>query len=625
MAAMGTEMVDIEAAVVDGTQSLFKNVNRPVILKFDDVVYSAKMEQRGCFNKKTTNPEEEKSILKGITGLVRPGEMLAMLGPSGSGKTTLLTALGGRLGGGHLSGTITYNGKPFSNAIKRNTGFVTQDDVLYPHLTVQETLVYTALLRLPRTLTKARKVQHADAVIGQLGLSRCRDSIIGGPLLRGVSGGERKRVSIGQEMLINPSLLLLDEPTSGLDSTTAQRIVSTLLELANGGRTVIMTIHQPSSRLFYMFHKVLLLSEGNPLYFGECSAALPYFSSLGFAPSVAMNPADFLLDLANGVSTTDFQEDQTAIKQHLVTAYKTKLSESVKSEVGVDNQCDDITIDDERQFKRWSNTWWSQFSVLFRRGLRERKHETFTGIKITQVLIVAVLSGLLWWQSDITNLQDQVGLLYFTSCFWGFYPVFEAIFTFPQERTMLEKERSSGTYRLSSFFMALTLGDLPMVLVLPTIYYTITYWMGGLKPTPGPFISGLLVTLLGVLCSQGLGLAIGAVVMDAKSANAMGSVIVLIFQLASSFYVQKMPAFIGWIKYVSIIQYTFKLFLGTQYGPGEMYPCAGDRSCLVEEFPSVKAVGLDGRGVSVVALAFMLVGYRLLAYLALTRIGVTKK
>lgn len=225
--------------------------------------------------------------------------MLAMLGPSGSGKTTLLTALGGRLGG-KIGGTITFNGKPFSNAMKRNTGFVTQDDVLYPHLTVTETLVFTALLRLPNTLTKQDKVMHAEAVITQLGLTKCKNSIIGGPFLRGVSGGERKRVSIGQEMLINPSLLFLDEPTSGLDSTTAQRIVSKLWELANGGRTMVMTIHQPSSRLFYMFHKVLLLSEGNIMYFGKGAEAMDYFSNIGYSPSVAMNPSDFLLDLANG-------------------------------------------------------------------------------------------------------------------------------------------------------------------------------------------------------------------------------------------------------------------------------------------------------------------------------------
>ncbi|KAL3619163.1 hypothetical protein CASFOL_036733 [Castilleja foliolosa] len=325
---------------------------------------------------------------------------------------------------------------------------------------------------------------------------------------------------------------------------------------------VIMTIHQPSSRLFYMSHKVLLLSEGNPLYFGECSGVIGHFSRLGFAPSVAMNPADFLLDLANGVSTTDdSQENHTDIKQILM---------------------------------------------------------------IAQVLILAILSGLLWWQSDITNLQDQIGLLYFTSCIWGFYPVFEAIFTFPQERMMLEKERLAGMYRLSSFFMALTLGDLQMVLILPTIFYAIIYWMGGLKPMPGPFLLGLLAILLGVLCAQGLGLAIGAVAMDAKLANAFGSVTVLVFQLASGFFVQKSPWFIGWIKYVSIIQYTYKLLLGTQYWPGETYPCGGDGNCLVEEFSSVKAIGLDGQGVCVAALVLMLVGYRVIAYLALTRIGIMK-
>lgn len=269
------------------------------ILQFENVVYKIKLVKEGCIN--SSKSEEEKIILKGVSGIVSPGEMLAILGPSGSGKTTLLTGLGGRLVHGNLDGAITYNNKPFSNAMKRNTGFVTQDDVLYPHLTVTETLVFTALLRLPGTLTVQEKTAHAEAIITQLGLTRCKDSIIGGPLLRGISGGERKRVSIGQEMLINPSLLFLDEPTSGLDSTTAQRIVSTLRDLAKGGRTIVMTIHQPSSRLFYMFHKVLLLSEGNPLYFGRGEDAMGYFSSVGYSPLVAMNPSDFLLDLSNGM------------------------------------------------------------------------------------------------------------------------------------------------------------------------------------------------------------------------------------------------------------------------------------------------------------------------------------
>lgn len=617
-------MVDMEAQTQLAEQevpTIFKRANRPVTLKFEDVVYKINTYRRGLLGGRNSK-NDEKLILKGVTGAVLPGEMLALLGPSGSGKTTLLTALGGRLGG-HLSGSITYNGEPFSNPMKRNTGFVTQDDVLYPHLTVTETLVYTALLRLPKSLSKEEKVKYAEAVIAQLGLTRCKNSIIGGPYLRGVSGGERKRVSIGQEMLINPSLLFLDEPTSGLDSTTAQRIVSTLWELVEGGRTVVMTIHQPSSRLFYMFHKVLLLSEGNTMYFGKGSEAMDYFSSIGYSPYVAMNPSDFLLDLANGVYSDDKEEDKVAVKEALVSAYKSNLATKLNAELkessnGIANSTR------AKQFGRWSTTWAQQFSVLLRRGLKERKHESFSGLKIGQVLVVALLAGFLWWQSSTSHLQDQIGLLFFYSSFWGFFPLFQAIFTFPQERMMLIKERSSGMYKLSSYFIARTVGDLPMELVLPTIFITITYWMGGLTPVAGNFLETLFVLLFSVMVSQGLGLALGAMVMDLKSATTLGSVIMLTFLLAGGYFVQNVPAFIAWIKYISVGHYTYKLLLGSQYEPSDTYPCASNVTCLIREFPAVKFVGLDQKAISFIALGVMLVGYRVIAYVALMRVGVPR-
>nr|CAD1824697.1 unnamed protein product [Ananas comosus var. bracteatus] len=185
-------------------------------------------------------------------------------------------------------------------------GFMTQDDVLYPYLTMVETFIYTALLHLPSTLTWQKKVSQAEAVVAELSLASCRNSIIDSPLVRGVFGGEHKRVSIGQEMLINPSLLFLDEPTSCLDSI-AWRIVSMLLNLVEGGKTVVMTIHQSSSRIFYLFHKVMLLSDGHPIFFGRASRVMGYFASIGFALSVPMNPADFLLDLANGTLVVHFE------------------------------------------------------------------------------------------------------------------------------------------------------------------------------------------------------------------------------------------------------------------------------------------------------------------------------
>lgn len=234
--------------------------------------------------------------------MVGPGEVMAMLGPSGSGKTTLLTALAGRLDG-KLSGAITYNGHPFSSSMKRNIGFVSQDDVLYPHLTVLESLTYAVMLKLPKSLTREEKMEQVEMIIVDLGLSRCRNSPVGGgaALFQGISGGERKRVSIGQEMLVNPSLLLLDEPTYGLDSTMAQRIMAMLQSLAGAYRTVVTTIHQPSSRLYWMFDKVVMLSDGYPIFTGQTDQVMDYLESVGFVPVFNfVNPTDFLLDLANG-------------------------------------------------------------------------------------------------------------------------------------------------------------------------------------------------------------------------------------------------------------------------------------------------------------------------------------
>ncbi|KAK9150024.1 hypothetical protein Syun_008333 [Stephania yunnanensis] len=494
----------------DQSPSIFRSANCPVTLKFEEVMYKIK-EKKGerwpCGEKSLA---AERMILKGISGTVLPGEMLAMLGPSGSGKTTLLTALGGRLGR-RLDGIITYNDKPFSNVMKRNTGFVTQDDVLYPHLTVTETLVYTALLRLPNTFTKQEKTAHAETVIAQLGLTKCKSSIIGDELLRGISGG------------------------------------------------------------------------------------------------VSDNKG----------------QDPAQVKQALVTAYKSNIAGSLKVETQkLSHQFEENKLDN-KQSCRWTTTWWQQFSVLLQRGLKERRHEAFSALRITQVLVVALICGLLWWKSK--NFQDRIGLLFFYTGFWSFFPVFQAIFTFPQERSMLTKERSSGMYRLSAYFISRIVGDLPMELVLPTVFLTITYWMAGLKPSLINFFETLFVLLYSVVAAQGLGLALGALVMDLKAATTLGSVLLLTFLLSGGYYVTQVPKFISWIKYISLTQYSFKLLVSSQYKADETYDCGANMNCTVGSHPMVKSVGMDNIAFAIVALGIMVVGYRLIAYAALTRIGVTRQ
>ncbi|XP_031491559.1 ABC transporter G family member 21-like [Nymphaea colorata] len=630
---------------VNGGRSLvFCQPLHPITLKFEDVGYKLKVSSgNGCSCFPGNYTKVQKTILEGMSGMVRPGEVMAMLGPSGSGKTTLLTALAGRLQQqeqGKVTGCITYNGQSFSGSVKRMTGYVSQDDVLYPHLTVSETLVFSALLRLPNSLSREVRMEQAETVLQELGLTKCRNSIIGGPLLRGVSGGERKRVSIGQEMLINPSLLLLDEPTSGMDSTTAQRIMSTLQRLARGGRTVVTTIHQPSSKLYHMFDRILLLCEGCCIYSGNTSEAMDYFSFLGFAPSVVMNPADFLLDLANGVlpdmnmtaaglSAMEHLDHNagSAIKQLLISSYKKNLAPALRDDLHNSYVCDQhlssaTTVNKQSLRGGWSTSWWEQFSVLLTRSMKERRHESFSGLRIFQVLSVSVLCGLMWWHSKVSNVQDQVGLLFFFSIFWGFFPMFNAVFTFPQERPMLVKERHSRMYRLSAYFLARTVGDLPMELVLPSLFVTITYWMGGLRPTVPAFLLTLLVMLYNVLVSQGVGLALGAVLMDTKQGATLASVLMMAFLLAGGYYVQHVPPFVSWLKYFSYSYYCYKLLLGVQYSEDDTYLCGwspskGSILCRVADYPAVKHMGLDHKGLDVAALTAMLLGYRLIAYAAL--------
>ncbi|KAK2982066.1 hypothetical protein RJ640_003191 [Escallonia rubra] len=593
----------------------------PVYLKFTEVTYKVIL--------KGMTSTEEKDILHGITGSVHPGEVLALMGPSGSGKTTLLSLLGGRVREPTPGGSITYNDQPYSKSLKSRLGFVTQDDVLFPHLTVKETLTYAALLRLPKTLTKEEKEKRACDVIYELGLERCKDTMIGGSFVRGVSGGERKRVCIGNEIIINPSVLFLDEPTSGLDSTTALRIVEVLQDIAEAGKTVITTIHQPSSRLFHKFDKLILLGKGSLLYFGNASEAVVYFSSIGCSPMIAMNPAEFLLDLANGnlndVSVPSELEDKVhmensetdtrngkpsaaVVHEYLVEAYETRVAENEKKKLMAP-----IPIDEEMQSKlysakrEWGASWSEQFSILFWRGLKERRYDYFSWLRITQVLATAIILGLLWWQSDGNNskeLQDQAGLLFFIAVFWGFFPVFTAIFTFPQERAMLNKERGADMYRLSAYFLARTTSDLPLDLLLPLLFLLVVYFMAGLRKSAGPFFQTVLTVFLCIIAAQGLGLVIGATLMDLKRATTLASVTVMTFMLAGGYFVKKVPVFISWLRYLSFNYHTYKLLLKVQYE---------------HITPSINGIRIDNGIEEVCALAAMVVGYRLLAYLSLRR------
>nr|XP_016459934.1 PREDICTED: ABC transporter G family member 26-like [Nicotiana tabacum] len=611
----------------------------PIFLKFANVEYKVKINQafsnnpvKAVVSKVASQFEHDnyKHILKGITGSVGPGQILALMGPSGSGKTTLLKILGGRLHE-NVRGTVTYNDIPYNPALKRRVGFVTQDDVLFPQLTVEETLVFAAFLRLPSKMSRRQKYERAEVIIKELGLERCRHTRIGGGLVKGVSGGERKRASIGHEILVDPSLLLLDEPTSGLDSTSANRLLQILQGLAKMGKTIITTIHQPSSRIFHMFEKILLISEGYPVYYGKARESMEYFSSLGFIPEIAMNPAEFLLDLATGqvndISIPDdlyppqcTSEQERVVIRYLQHKYKIQLEPKENHQIAKAPEHLQMAV---KVKKDWTISWWEQFRILSKRTYKERCRDYFDKLRLVQSLGVAVLLGLLWWKSSTATeaqLRDQIGLMFYICIFWTSSSIFGAVYVFPFEKIYLVKERKADMYRLSVYYVCSTLCDMVAHVLYPTCFMCILYFMAGFKRTVQCFFLTLGATLLIAITSQGAGELFGAAVMSIRRAGMVASLILMLFLLTGGYYVQHIPKFMRWLKYLSFMYYGFRLLLKVQYSGDELYDCESKGGCrTLQSSPSFDTVNLKGGLKEVWVLIAMALAYRFLAYLCLRR------
>ncbi|XP_058212810.1 putative white-brown complex homolog protein 30 [Rhododendron vialii] len=246
---------------------------------------------------------KKKHLMRSITGKFMPGRVSAVMGPSGAGKTTFLSALAGKVAGCTMSGSILINGKVDSiHSYKKIIGFVPQDDVVHGNLTVEENLRFSARCRLAADLPKADKVLVVERVIECLGLQGVRDSLVGTVEKRGISGGQRKRVNVGLEMVMEPSLLILDEPTSGLDSSSSNLLLRALRREALEGVNICMVVHQPSYALFKMFDDLVLLAKGGlTVYHGSVKKVEEYFTGLGITVPERVNPPDHFIDILEGI------------------------------------------------------------------------------------------------------------------------------------------------------------------------------------------------------------------------------------------------------------------------------------------------------------------------------------
>lgn len=279
----------------------FDAVNR-VGIKVKDLTLSVENSKSLLGHRTASSPSSAKIIIENINFNVEPGQLVAIIGGSGSGKTTLLNALAGRdaSAGMKKQGIVELNGlSPHELAKTGQLAFVQQHDRLLPNLTVRQTLRFAASLRLPDSIPSSQKMILVEEIILDLGLKEVADTVIGDDWKKGISGGEKRRVSVGIQLLVNPAVIFLDECTSGLDAFTSHALIETLVALCRKGRTICVSIHQPSTNVFNLFDQVVLLTRGQLVYAGSIAGAVPHFTQLGETIPLHQNPADWLIDITS--------------------------------------------------------------------------------------------------------------------------------------------------------------------------------------------------------------------------------------------------------------------------------------------------------------------------------------
>lgn len=538
-------------------------------------------------------------ILKGISGSAPAGVVLAVMGPSGAGKSTLVDILAGKRKDGKVSGQILLNGKQVHESdIRRAVGFVDQEDTLPPTQTVYEAVLFSAMLRLPEAMPIYRVHERVSEVIEMLGLTHCKDRRIGNVTSRGISGGEKRRVSIALELITRPPILILDEPTSGLDSFSAHMVVQQLCKLAaSKTTTVILTIHQPRSDIFYMFDQTLVVSKGSALYFGPTNTAADYFHRRGLVCPNNYNIADYLLDIAMDqqlVAKANSFNESEAEKTGVASGHQTHVSGHIVSRRAAHNgnaseitrTSDDRSIEtsipmeevgsygsstvslsegtaNKKQKTVYPTSFLTQLRVIMKRNFQTLiRDKSLLVLHLAVSIVLGVFIGGLYFHvpMNLAGFQNRAGSLFFMLALLGFSSI-SALGAFTDTRTLFIKERSNGYYPPMPFIISTLLFDLIPLRIIPSIFMgCISYFMIGLSPVIETFFKFLLILVLFNVATALFCLVIAAAVRTTGVASLASSIVMLFMMLFGGFMINSgnIPAALTWIQYLSMFKYGFE-------------------------------------------------------------------
>lgn len=568
------------------------------------------------------------SILKPITTSFEPGVLNIIMGPSGSGKTSLLNSMAHRQYDSIMTkyqsnGKLLINGAVPSDGVVRSIcGYVSQDDdSLLPYLTVRENLHFAAGLRLPKHLSKMEKIQRAESILLKMGLRDCADNMVGNALVKGVSGGEKRRVTIAIQILTEPRVLLLDEPTSGLDAFTASSIVDVLKGLAEEGRTLILTIHQSRSDLFKHFGNVLLLAQGgSPVFAGKGSQMLPHFASLGYNCPIATNPADFALDLIS----VDLQHSaREAASRDKV---RSLISGWTHAQPPLVAQTSHIATPAELgSLTRAMTPLHIAFPLLLHRSyINIRRNPPSIIARTTQVLSFAVILTLFFapLKSDFYSVQSRLGFIQeFASLY--FVGMLQNVAVYPAEQQVFYSEHDDNAYSVEAFFLTYTAAEVPFELLTALLFAVLTVFAAGLPRSASLFFIVAFNGFAIVSCGESLGIIFNTLVSHTGFAVSLISVVLSVALVMGGVMSLHIPAFLQAFNHLSPIKwsianlapYTLRplTFSCTDFQRLPSGACPFDTGLQV-----LQLYDLDRNPrIGLLALAGCVVAYRALAYVVL--------
>ncbi|XP_007255828.2 ATP-binding cassette sub-family G member 5 [Astyanax mexicanus] len=558
------------------------------------------------WNLKSYGKKWTRQILNEVSFHVDSGQIMGILGNSGSGKTTLLDAVAGRIGRtGILSGEVFVNGiKVKQEQFQDTFSYVLQNDNLLSYLTVEETLTFTAQLALRHRSALAIRKKVA-AVMAELSLTHVAHSVIGGRIFPGISGGERRRVSIASQLLQDPKVILLDEPTTGLDSMTANQIVVLLAELARRGRIVIVTIHQPRSELFRIFSRIAIMSCGELVFCGQPEEMVDFFSRCGYECPEYCNPFDIYVDLTSVDTRSSEREADTYRRMHDITSafQSSEIYQEMMWKIRESCQRPDKPMIPFKSTE--SPNCLSKLGVLLRRTVRNLSRDRMGVLmRLSQNLIYGLFVAffVMKLDNDVTKgaVQDRIGIIYQSMGASPYTGMLNAVALFPALRAIADVESKDGLYQKWQMFLAYIIHILPFSIISVFIFSSFLYWTVGMNPEVWRFLCFTAVIMVPHITGELLTLVLLGVVQDPNMVNSGVALLNIAGIMVGSGFLrstQQMPVVFQWLSYITFQKYGCELLIVTEFH-GKNFTCSPASSfpgaCLIKNGDLIIEQGYPG-------------------------------